>query len=133
MVLDIAAFAHCRAQILEVVASVVGFTPSADQPLMEAGLESLGSVDLRNTLGSRFGIELAPTSTFDYPTVAALAAHIQMLIAPRGIGEGELVASGINWEEEQEMIASRAAVHIVGLSCLYPGAFPFPFLHHSFA
>ena len=35
-----------------------------------------GAVELRNTLVSQFGVELPATATFDYPTVAALAAFI---------------------------------------------------------
>ena len=39
-------------------------------------LPAAASVELRNALSSRFGVDLAPTVTLDYPTVAALTAHI---------------------------------------------------------
>ena len=45
------------------------------QPLMEAGLDSLGAVELRNSLASRFTTEVPATLTFDYPTIAALADY----------------------------------------------------------
>ena len=51
------------------------------QPLMEAGLDSLGAVELRNALGARFGIELPATTTLDYPTASALAAHLAARMA----------------------------------------------------
>ena len=47
------------------------------QPLMEAGLDSLGAVELRNQLATSFtSVELPATLTFDYPTVNALAGFI---------------------------------------------------------
>jgi acyl carrier protein len=49
---------------------------ATDQAFMEAGLDSLGAVELRNAIGARFGMELPATVTFDYPTPAVLAAYI---------------------------------------------------------
>lgn len=42
----------------------------------QAGLDSLGSVELRTSLNSAFQIELPATVVFDYPTTAALAKCI---------------------------------------------------------
>lgn len=58
---------------------------SADTPGcadMQAGLDSLGAVDLCNAIGIRFGIDLPATAAFDYPTAAALAALINANMAP---------------------------------------------------
>ena len=46
------------------------------QPLMEAGLDSLASVELCNSLASTFGLELASTFAFDYPSIAAMTGYI---------------------------------------------------------
>ena len=46
------------------------------QPLMEAGLDSLGATELQAALGMAFSLELPATTSIDYPTSAALAAHI---------------------------------------------------------
>ena len=43
---------------------------------MEAGLDSLGAVELRNTLAARFTKDLPATFIFDYPTADALAAYL---------------------------------------------------------
>jgi acyl carrier protein len=52
------------------------------QPLMDAGLDSLGAVELRNTLASRFAMDLPATLTFDYPTVRALSQYLTENLAP---------------------------------------------------
>ena len=52
------------------------------QPLMEAGLDSIGAVELRNAVSAKFGVELSATVTFDYPTVQALAQYLAAQVAP---------------------------------------------------
>lgn len=66
------------------VESITGFRPGVDQPLMEAGLDSLGAVELRNKLASRFAIEMPATVIFDYPTISAL---VQFLSHQEGTGD----------------------------------------------
>ncbi|MDC1215517.1 KR domain-containing protein, partial [bacterium] len=51
-------------------------TISEDDPLMENGLDSLGAVELRQTLSSVFKMNLPPTIIFDYPTIGALARFV---------------------------------------------------------
>ena len=44
--------------------------------VLQAGLDSLAAVDLRNSISTTFGCTLAATAAFDYPTVADLAKAI---------------------------------------------------------
>jgi Phosphopantetheine attachment site len=46
-----------------------------------------GAVELRNALNDKFGIELSPTVTLDYPSVAALASHIAAQLPQAGSAE----------------------------------------------
>jgi acyl carrier protein len=48
----------------------------------QAGLDSLGAVELRNALTSRFEISLPATVTFDHSTLAALSTFIARQLAP---------------------------------------------------
>jgi len=57
-------------------AAASGEAIDADTPLMDAGIDSLASVTLVNDISREFGITVAPSAVFDYPTTAALVDHI---------------------------------------------------------
>ena len=72
---------HAKAMLREVATELLPRT-SADAPLLEAGLDSLGAVEFRNRLTARLGdaIELPETLVFDFPTLRQLDAHLNAVV-----------------------------------------------------
>merc|ERR1740121_3142899 len=66
------------ATIQDVALSLMGVESLAgDTPLMDAGLDSLASVEFQNNLQKEFGTMMMPaTMVFDYPSVKTMADFI---------------------------------------------------------
>ena len=112
--------------------------------LLQAGLDSLGSVELRNALSAKFEIELPATSVFDYPTVAALSGFIaRQLAAAPATHASEAADDAAAWLSDDSSGACSddelavggwlpggassaqfvdLTTDLVGLGCIYPGA-----------
>ena len=94
--------------VQEAVAAVLGRADiDAQEPLMAAGLDSLSSVELRNSLEGKLGLELPSTLVFDYPTMAALAGFLASKIQPGGAG-AELAAA-VDSASDSESYSSEAS------------------------
>ena len=50
---------------------------------MEAGLDSIGAVEMRNAVNEKYGVELPATIMFDYPTIVDLAQYLVLRTASR--------------------------------------------------
>ena len=70
------------AELLVVVKGVLGAEVGPNEPLMDAGLDSLGAVEFRNAAEGRLGVSLPVTAVFDYPSISALASYIHSRLTP---------------------------------------------------
>ncbi|MET8704718.1 SDR family NAD(P)-dependent oxidoreductase, partial [Kitasatospora sp. NPDC004723] len=73
---------HVRTQVAAVLGHNSPGTIDADRGFLEMGIDSLTAVELRNNLNSGSGLRLPATVLFDYPTPAALAAHLRTEVVP---------------------------------------------------
>ena len=85
--------------------------------LAQAGLDSLGAVELRNAVSKAFGIPMPASLAFDYPTQAALAAYINSEMATRvGLTHSSQAITMADQPQES------ANTDIVSVACQYPAA-----------
>ena len=67
---------NVEVQVTDLVEKMIGRPINEEQPIMEAGLDSLGAVELRSNLQTKFSLDLPATLTFDYPNIASLAKFL---------------------------------------------------------
>ena len=85
---------------------------------MQAGLDSLGAVELRSALSRAFGLDAPATLAFDYPTLQSLAAYVeQSTVAPAAL---DLAHSMQHTLSGSSSISSISGVAVVAVSCRYP-------------
>ena len=74
----------------------------------ELGLDSLGSVELRNKLQSSYDLKLSQTVIFDYSNIRQLAKHLISLIFDRSISQSDRAEENIDLEKLSEAEAEAA-------------------------
>ncbi|WUQ40139.1 type I polyketide synthase [Streptomyces sp. NBC_00234] len=89
----------------------------ADRAFRDLGIDSLGALELRNSLGEETGLRLPATVIFDYPNPLSLARYLL----------GEL--SGVTEDVRAVSVGTVTdddPIVIVGMACRYPGGVESP-------
>ena len=60
-------------ELTAIAANVTGTNISADAPLMDSGLDSIGATELSNKISAHLNTELSPTLLFDHPSLRSIA------------------------------------------------------------
>jgi len=101
--------------VAQIVASVIERPVDVDAPLMDAGLDSLGAVEVRNQLLGLMpkGITLPSTVVFEHPTARQLAHLVQPAQTPYG-------GLGIRLNLQPHQLDARSHTTVAGTSCIAP-------------
>ena len=81
-----ATFDQICARISAVCASIAGTEIGLDDPLMEHGIDSLGTVELQNAINRAFKTTIDATTIFNFPSVRALSEHVASVVIHRAGG-----------------------------------------------
>jgi len=102
-----------HSEVKAAIVQVLGQSISDEEPLMSAGLDSLGSVEFSNVLAQKLSVAMPGTLVFDYPSVSAvtdfLAAQMAKNIASESVAETD---------EELEFVADELPIGPWGSSAL---------------
>merc|ERR1712078_858022 len=77
-------------RLQEMVEELLGRDVDPEEPLMEAGLDSMASVELQSGIQQAMGVELPATLMFDYPSLQAVSGFVseRLEVAPADVGGG---------------------------------------------
>ena len=100
--------------------AVLGEAIAADQPLMAAGLDSVGAQELQQGLANALGLSGLPaTLVYDHPTITALATHLHVLVMSNVAGPADAAAAAMR--TPRRVWRSGPAAAVLGVSGVCSG------------
>jgi aryl carrier-like protein len=103
-------------EVQRVAAELLGNESLPDQqPLMDAGLDSLAAVEFRTLLSKQFPMcDIPSTCLFDYPTITAISQYLSANIAPRATPHAKGTATPIGEPSDFATQVQRVAAELLG-------------------
>lgn len=112
--------AQVEQRVTSIVRGIIGRDIGADDPLMQAGIDSLGATELQSRLSETFNVEMPATLAFDFPSVRSLTGFIAKASLSNASVSSEL-------HKKPKMLpvlrdtSNGAVVCFSSLSSTYPG------------
>ncbi|CAJ1343367.1 unnamed protein product, partial [Effrenium voratum] len=98
-----------QSMILAVAGEVTGSVVSAQEPLMEAGMDSLSAVEFRNRLANELpGVKLPNTLIFDYPTASAISMFAASQLSAVGDAQVAQAVPGVSAGQVEALVLAIA-------------------------
>ena len=102
-------------QVTEEVRAMVGHMIHPEEPLMSAGLDSRGGMELRRALGDILRLDLPVTLLYDYQSISAIVGYVEGLVEAQL--QGGHNDSG-SWNEEHQQERSGPARRRAAMSAV---------------
>lgn len=109
-------------EIASLIQAIIGDVQKSleiNEPFMDSGLDSLGLLELRQSVMQHFDIDLPSTVSFDYPTVGELSKYILSLMSPKNCVNTEIDTIRAKQEKKDEKFTFSSLILFVGV--LLPG------------
>ena len=103
--------------VQSIVGNVLGKYVSADEPLMQAGMDSMSAIELRSALASKFGVSLPATIIYDYPTSVSMAKYLEESFGSGGGGTHSSFAANAIVEHSSTAASSTG---FISMTSVYP-------------
>ena len=82
---------------------------------MEAGMDSLGAIELRNSLNDYFGLNLSATLLFDHPTMGQLASYTLKTLTDHGLTQTAQAKAKPSLDSSSRISEVNVRDHVIGV------------------
>lgn len=108
--------------LLSIIQGVSGVHVDVNTPLVEAGIDSIAAVELRQAISERWSVDLPVTAIYDYPTISVLAAYLATTANGAGTSSHERSHSASMITLQSSMPLEHESVYIMDTAASFPSS-----------